>query len=52
MIRSIGEREAIIFGSSSYDPSAYLDKNYEPKENAMKLVLFKMINGEEVEGFE
>jgi asparagine N-glycosylation enzyme membrane subunit Stt3 len=41
-----------LFLIAGYKPSDYLDKNFKPKENAMNLVLFKMINEEDVKGFE
>jgi len=41
-----------LFLIAGYSPSTYLDKNYKPKENAMKFVLFKMIGGKYIEGFE
>jgi len=37
---------------AGYDPSTYLDEGHKPKENAMQLVLFKMIDGKAVRGFE
>jgi len=45
------EKNYVFFKLAGYDDLEYL-VNYEPTDKALDAVFFKMINGEEIDGFD